>query len=275
MEVRVIGHWYSRKGEPVFTVTNKSGDPKPTTLREARKLDLLPSVTTIIKEADSGPMLKRWITNQALLSALNHPGGVPSFARGGSPVEENAIGVREFMDWCRADSEKKVRDKAELGNSIHDALRQSFTDPDQVPAHFIAHVNGVRALLASEFGEDVVWEPERTHASELGFGGTIDLETDEVIVPGFPDGVLIDFKCKEFDEDKPVESMVWDEHEMQLGGYAELRKKKRPRCANVFVSTSVPGLAKIAYHEPDAIERGRAMFLSLNAFWRAKTRYAP
>ena len=56
------GHWYSRTGEPMHWVKRASGEgTRPTTLADARKLDLLPSVTTILRTLDKPP-LNRWKT---------------------------------------------------------------------------------------------------------------------------------------------------------------------------------------------------------------------
>ena len=45
------GHWYTRSGEPMYTVKANNGQQRNTTLRDARKYDLVPSVTTIINVA--------------------------------------------------------------------------------------------------------------------------------------------------------------------------------------------------------------------------------
>ena len=42
------GHWYDREGNPAYTVIGKNGKPRGTTLRDARTLNLCPSVTTIL-----------------------------------------------------------------------------------------------------------------------------------------------------------------------------------------------------------------------------------
>ena len=44
-------HWYDQKGAPAYTVKAKDGSDRPTTLRDARKMNLAPSVTTILKVA--------------------------------------------------------------------------------------------------------------------------------------------------------------------------------------------------------------------------------
>jgi len=48
------GHWYAQDGSAAYTQPNKSkpGQTRPTTLRDAKKFDLVPSVTGIIGMAD-------------------------------------------------------------------------------------------------------------------------------------------------------------------------------------------------------------------------------
>ena len=65
-------HWYGKDGSPQYTVKAKDGSDRPTTLRDARKLDLVPSVTTILKVA-AKPGLEAWKLEQMLLSALTLP----------------------------------------------------------------------------------------------------------------------------------------------------------------------------------------------------------
>ena len=52
-------HWYTREGAPKYTVEAKNGNPRNTTLADARKLNLVPSVTTIIGSYSLGELVRR------------------------------------------------------------------------------------------------------------------------------------------------------------------------------------------------------------------------
>ena len=66
-------HWYTRQGSPMYTVpSKKDGTPRNTTLRDARELNLVPSVTTILNVA-AKPALTAWLQEQAILAALTLP----------------------------------------------------------------------------------------------------------------------------------------------------------------------------------------------------------
>src|SRR6266704_951400 len=66
-------HWYGRDGVPMHTVpASSNGQPRPTNLRDARKLGLLPSVTNILGVI-AKPELTAWLQEQAVMAALTLP----------------------------------------------------------------------------------------------------------------------------------------------------------------------------------------------------------
>ena len=66
-------HWYTRDGLPQYTVpSKKDGSPRATTLRDARTMNLVPSVTTVLNVA-AKPALLAWLQQQVLLAALTLP----------------------------------------------------------------------------------------------------------------------------------------------------------------------------------------------------------
>ena len=68
------GHWYTKDGTPAYTQLVASGKRKgldrPTTLRDARKLSLVPSVTTLMNLMDK-PALTHWKIKRAVEKALD------------------------------------------------------------------------------------------------------------------------------------------------------------------------------------------------------------
>ena len=66
-------HWYAKDGSPMYEVpcTSKEG-MRPTNVTDARKLDLLPSVTLILNQV-AKPGLEAWKNRQLLESALTLP----------------------------------------------------------------------------------------------------------------------------------------------------------------------------------------------------------
>ena len=60
-----MSHWYYKDGKPCTEVPKKSGGVKKPTIKEARELGLVPSVTTILKVIQNTG-LEIWKTNQIL-----------------------------------------------------------------------------------------------------------------------------------------------------------------------------------------------------------------
>ena len=62
------GHWYSLEGEPMYTIIGANGKERNTTLRDAKSIGLVPSVTTILGMV-AKPALENWKITQAIKSA--------------------------------------------------------------------------------------------------------------------------------------------------------------------------------------------------------------
>ena len=53
------GHWYTQTGIPMYTIVGKNGKERNTTLADAKKLNLVPSVTTVLSLL-AKPGLENW-----------------------------------------------------------------------------------------------------------------------------------------------------------------------------------------------------------------------
>lgn len=241
-------HWYRKDGAPQYTVTAKNGEQRPTTLRDARKLDLVPSVSTIMSCA-AKPGLEAWKLNQMLLAALTLPR---------APEESEDSYVKRIVN----DSKEHAKMAAERGTEVHTALEKWYEGV--VIAPFAEHQMGVAEAIKQHFG-DLTWETEKSFAHESGFGGKTDLHSRD------GDGVVVDFKTKEFTSETMDKVEGYDEHVMQLSAYRTGLKLPNARCANVFVSVTEPGLVKIVEWDQEEIKRGWAMFDALRQYWYAKS----
>jgi hypothetical protein len=241
-------HWYDREGKPAYSVTAKNGLQRPTTLRDARKLNLVPSVTTILSCA-SKPALEAWKLNQMMYACLTLP-------RVEGETEES------FITRIVKDSKEQARQAAERGTTIHGAL-ESFYEGIYL-ADFMDYQTGVDKAMQADFGTPE-WSTEKSFCHELGFGGKVDLHSTS------GQGVVVDFKTKEFKDPSTVEA--YDEHLMQLSAYRVGLKIPLARCANVFVSVTEPGLVKVIEWSEEDLQRGWVMFQSLLNYWQAKNKH--
>ena len=63
------GHWYDREGSPAYTIIGANGKERNTTLRDAKKEGLVPSVTTVLNIV-AKPSLENWKINKALEASI-------------------------------------------------------------------------------------------------------------------------------------------------------------------------------------------------------------
>jgi len=244
------GHWYSRSGEPRYTIVGKNGKTRNTTLRDAREHDLVPSVTTVLNVA-AKPALTNWLQEQVLLAALTLPK---------NQDELESVYIKRIME----DSKTQGRDAADLGTDIHAAI-QSFYEGNK-ESRYPNHVDSCTKAVAFHFG-DQQWICERSFAHEMGFGGKCDMHA----VDGTGDGIVMDIKTKDFDDISKVKP--YDEHMMQLAAYRVGLGYPKAKCANVFVSRSNPELAVVHEWAEDDIRRGWLMFCALLNFWQLKNNH--
>ena len=242
------GHWYTKDGLPRYTVIGANGRERPTTLRDARKENLLPSVTTILKVANN-PALNNWIQKQVLLAALTLP-------RIESENDDS------FIERVLIDSKEQGRQAADEGSAIHGAIQAYFEGAED--KNFVAHRQGCVSALNALYG-DRVWIPELSFGHELGYGGKVDLHCTE------GEGFVVDVKTKDFDDPDKVDG--YDEHLMQLAAYRVGLGIPHAKCANVFVSRTVAGLTATKEWTEEELERGWNMFYALLRYWQIKNNY--
>jgi len=249
------GHWYSPDGKPVHTVTGRNGKERATTLRDARSMGLLPSVTSIIRMM-AAPGLERWKINQVLEAAWD--------------VHQLNVSQGEWNRRVIEQSQKIGKESAERGSQIHGYLEMFFSGDQPLSKEAAEFVYPVVEGITDWSGVDPLeWQAERAFATDMGYGGAVDTYNQPDLEPG----IVLDFKTKDFGpEDK--EPVGYDEHVMQLAAYRMGLGMEDARCANVFVSRDYPGHHVIYEWSEDEINRGWEMFQCLLGLWRAKKRYA-
>ena len=249
------GHWYRPDGTPAYEIVGKNGQRRPTTLRDAKNLGLVPSVTTIIASA-ARPGLENWKIDQGILAALTLP-------RGADESE------KDWLARVKLDSAEQARKAAERGTQIHASIERMYRD-DIWPPDEPEPAPSVWRVIEDYFG-DQFWEPEVTFARR-GIAGKVDLASKTI----GDSGIIIDFKGKypsDFDSVKP--RLAFDEHAMQLAAYRYGLGWDNARCANVFFGRFEPW--RVAIHEwsEDDLQRAYGMFDGLLHYWYAKSGLEP
>lgn len=240
------GHWYALDGSPAYTVIGKNGKERPATLRDARQLNLVPSVTAITKLL-AAPGLTNWIIDQNIMAALT------------LPRHENELDA-EFLSRVKEDGKAKAKAAAERGTLLHTDIERAIQGKPHT-----RHQEHVKAIAAKmeEYGLNLyAGVAEHSFAHPDGFGGKCDYHT---IAPAG----LCDFKSKDVIEDG--KKLVWDEHLIQCGAYREGLGLPTAQCFNIFVGID-DCKVEIVEHTEEELERGWAMFRCLLMLWKLKNR---
>lgn len=238
------GHWYALDGSPMYQVEGANGKIRNTTLRDARKLNLVPSVTTILNVA-AKPGLEAWKIDQALMAALTLP-------------RNEGESLDDFKKRAALDAKEQAKAAADEGTNIHGAIESYFL-AKPYHAKYVKHVHAVQDAL-SQFGNQT-WRPEKSFCSPLGYGGKVDLHSETHV---------IDFKTKDFGPDDKV--VAYDEQIMQLDAYRHGLGIPEATMANVYVSRTHPGEVRVTVHdEGDHFRR----FCCLLEYWKLSKNYHP
>mgnify|MGYP001544453461 FL=1 len=228
-----MGHYYQRNGQPAH-FEGPAGSA--TTLREARKLGLVPSVTEVL-QVIAKPQLERWKREQAILSALTLPR---------LPDEPSA----SLMARIDADASRQAQEAASEGSAIHDAIEASYA-AKAFPSRFMPHVGAVRAKLLEIFPKVTDWVSEQSFAHPDGFGGRVDLHSPST-------GIVVDFKGKDGDF-SDGKRLAYEQH-YQLGAYQYGLGLGPSPGANIFVSRTHPGCVCAYIWEAPQMHAGWRVF---------------
>lgn len=252
-------HWYSRDGRTAYE-TNGRG----TTLRDARKLFLVPSVTTVLSVIDK-PALTNWLVDQGIMAALTMP-------RCTSESEP------QYIARIKADSKAQAIAAAAEGSRIHDACEQHVKGL-VIPQQYLPHATAARAELARLFPGIDDWIAEKSFAHPLGFGGKCDLHSPST-------GLICDYKTKDGDF-TDGKKLAWDQH-WQLAAYQIGLNLTRPYRqedalgnkkyvhdtkaffpgAAIFVSRTHPGSVVSHVWGADEMAQGWAVFAAALELWK-------
>lgn len=240
----------------MYEVEAKNGTMRPTTLRDARKLNLLPSVTTILKVLHKQGLVD-WMIEQAVLAALTTP------MHDGEELDAFVHRVLH-TDRVQDQESQKARDRGtEIHNGIETILSGGIVSDDLLP-----WVKPVTDCLTEEFDE--VLCVERILVGD-GYAG----RTDAILVQNGVAWVL-DFKTT-----KKLASKAWDDHVCQLSAYADAYCQQDSvdprlvRTANIYISTVEQGEFLVAPHDPEWWNVYSNAFHPLVKYWQWMNNYRP
>lgn len=249
-------HWYRGDGTAVHRMPTSDGSgERPTTIRDARRLGLYPSVTSILGVL-AKPGLERWKLDQVALATLRAP----------KQAEES----EDY--WCsrvRNAAFEQVEQAADLGTMIHGALEAAMNG-EAFSVDLAVYIEPVLAWK-ERVGIRIVDREVRVVNKAEGFAGTAD-----VLFRYGQNGIgILDYKTRKTVPGEPV--LSYDNQAMQLAAYAATywgpENITRVLAANVFISTTEPGRMEVVKHEE--LARDWQAFRMVAALWRYQKGYDP
>jgi len=247
-------HWYHVDGRPCYELPKKDGSgTKTPTLADARKLSLLPSVTTILKIL-AKPALERWKIEQAVLAVSTSPR---------LPGEGDDAFIDRILNTERVQDQERDA-AAKRGTDIHNALEalaEGQGIDDGIAPWVLPAWNHIRTF-GDNYKSEVVLVGN-------GYAGKSDLIMDS-LDPEYE--IVVDYKTTK----KLPEKASWTEHRLQLAAYAKAQFSKTGKkmlTYNLYVSTTE--LGKFALFENPPYEADYAAFRNLVLFWQWTTGYIP
>lgn len=246
-------HWYTSNGEPAYTQVAKNGNIRNTTLTDAKKLGLYPSVTTIMKLI-AKPQLEIWKQEQAILSALTLP-------------REESETDDVFVHRVVSDFNEQGKSAAEFGTVVHDEIYNYF-------ANNVEPSDDTRKQMISEIKKGFAMTNLTPVAYEdvmvgSGFAGKYDM----LCTDPFGKHWVVDFKTQDF-KDKVN---VYDEWIWQLGAYSLDTKiaENIGGALNVVIQKTNVTNVHFVMHNLDILKQGRKIFLTIFELWKMIKGYDP
>lgn len=243
-------HWYYSDGRPCYELPKADGKGmKNPTLADARKLNLLPGVSTILRVLHKEALIQ-WMIEQAVLAILTTPRieiVVPSVDGDKRRLETDDEFTKRVLSSERVqDQESQIaRDR---GTEIHDGL-DKLIKGEKVEDDILPWIKPACDAIRA-YGNVIVTEHSICGS---GYGGRMDLVQQAPACHW-----IWDWKSAKKLPD-PKKGGAWSEHRLQLSAYAKAweqhiinsTRKSAPtiKTGNVYISTTEKGKFVICEHE--------------------------
>lgn len=209
-----MGHYYKENGDAMHHVrmTSDSSKFRPTRITDARKLGLIPSVTTVwsILEKEG---LNNWKIGQAIEICYE---------------TEDCKDLDAYKRVVTSKLKNRLDEAPNLGSNIHAAIELYLDRGGKLDHAYKEYINAVLLNLSKRDYEIVKCE-QTIAKKELGYAGTVDL-----IVNLNGVRTVVDFKTCNSIPKKPKEG-----HAEQVAAYMKLCGAEAG--INLYLSTSQPG----------------------------------
>lgn len=250
-------HWYTAQGEPVHTRPNVDGKGEHnTTLVDARKLRLFPSVTNYLSIL-SKPGLEKWKVSQVLLAMSETP-----------RLEGEA--KQCYFDRVVNVAFEQVDEAQHIGTGVHGAILGALQGRP-VESQYRPYVDRIFQYFDKE-GITCQASEVTLVNHEIGFAGTMDFAG---ALKGQP--LVLDWKTRKTTPGKPITS--YEVQPMQVAAYGATYWKTRWQegvlGGNIYISSTEPGRIELIPYSAERMAREWEAFQHLAAIWQWIKGYDP
>lgn len=259
-------HWYGWDGQPSHFQFTRDGRQRSTTLADAKKKNLLPSVTNII-DIMNKPALTRWKIMKTLEVA----------------DEIKRAPYENVQSWIGRVMEKGISESvlaASLGSKVHSSIENWFehgTEPDEEVIPYVLDVLEWHETWDHDLNF-VLGREQILVSMDHGYGG----KTDFI-------GITLDEEqkqwrcfCGDYKTRKTNPSYkvpVYEADAMQLAAYLGCvlgdEYMHHGIGYSVIISSTEPGRVEVIPYEGDDLFRAWEAFLGAYDLWRYSKKYDP
>jgi len=246
------GHWYTEDGESAHVILGKNGTERNTTVADARKLGLLPSVTSVLGIMDK-PQLTSWKIEQAIMSSLT------------LPKEENET-LEEYARRVVKDSKQSTTKAAEHGTRMHEQAenilmgRATCKDEDLQP-----YIKTFKKWADANI-EKTYWCEKALVGA--GYAGRCDAY---VRLKGIGDAI-IDLKNRKVN---PKYDPFYDTDCAQLWAYRVASENPKAACVSVVLASNDPESIQHHVWGEDELHQAGIAFQAMLKVWSWAKQYVP
>lgn len=259
-------HWYFPDGTPLHEVPRADGKgTRPTSLRDARKLNLFPSVTNVLGIL-AKPALDAWKQQQAILAALTLP-------------RNEGESLDDFASRVVTDMQSEVGRAADLGSAVHAAI-EGYAQGRWLPEDKeIARLfEPARQWFDAEVTQVHSVEIAAAHL-EWGYAGRVDLVAT-LRSTGRP--TVVDFKTQKTrrDKDGGFKPIIHDTWPLQLEAYRQALASRDKGLTDAAIASVVIGSTEpvpVVVHVWDDADKPAFFkaFLAARELWVWQKNYCP
>jgi len=276
-----MSHWYTKNGQAMHKVPGKTVAERDTTITDARKLDLLPSVSGITKVwANLG--LDRWKQNATIDATL-------TYCRADWTGDWSLFKAHEedhFYGEIRSMADKGMNAASDLGVKIHAAIEAELTGGKWNPTELVELSDGRSVTLMElvhpainkvrELGVIPVENEKIITCPKHGYAGQMDMAYAQKETVG-----VLDFKSTKTKPGKKIDVRQGQSMQIAAYHYAYWGVADKPHFQgnhqgiNLYISTTEIGRVDIITYDNAELAKQWEGFLACLTLWRLQNNYDP